>query len=140
MPQIIAQVVAMPTSSRQRQALSVLVGRWVEVDPQSAMSAAQKTQNARLDNDLIGDVFSSIASSDPTNAANIAQEMPEGQRRDFALQSTIRAMAEEDPAKALALSQSMKGAVGRINVYSIFTQWANKDLDKATQQALQLTR
>ncbi len=81
MPQVVEQTqkLAENGNGNRIQALHVLVGRWMELDPKSALAEAKKPQNIiRRGAGLVSDVFSALAVSDPDGAMSEAQQLPAG--------------------------------------------------------------
>ena len=119
------------------QALTLIVGRWVDIDPQGAKAAISTIQDSQVRFQLTHAVFSALAAQDSSDALRQAQELPNQQMRDEAILDVVKQVAQQDPAQALALFQNARfyygGAIG-----AIFNKWADKDLDQATQAALRL--
>ena len=60
------------------QAMNILVGRWVELDPKAAEEETQKNKPGMEGNVLVGDVDQSLAARDASDAWTKAQALPAG--------------------------------------------------------------
>lgn len=124
------------------QLLSLLVGRWVDIDPQGVKAEIANTATDRdVRNTLINGLYGVLADQDSADAVNQAQQLPTKQERDMAMGAIIGRIAQQDPEQALTLYKQ-KGGDPYYNfsdgIYSIFSSWVDKDLNQATQAALHL--
>lgn len=124
---------------REYLALSLLVSRWVEVDPQGALASLAKTQDRQMRGALIGSIYKALAAQDPAGAMGQCQLLTKDWERNIAIRSVIMQVSQKDPAQALAMSQQVKSAPFFNDSYFIFLQWGQKDANQATQAALQLS-
>ncbi len=117
--------------------LKVLAGRWVEVDPQGALAAARK-KGARDSVDNFYDAFyGTWANRDAAGAIAAIQQLPDGHERGEAIWAVLYQIADNDPVQAQELFKSVHTSNLGSGNHFIYSQWAEKDLDHATQALLQ---
>ena len=128
---------AMTESPNRAQAVAVLAGRWVEIDPQAALATAQANLKTPLGAILVPDVFSSLAGANATEAWKAAQALPPGPKRDTALQAVVERLAQSDPANAMALAQQLPaGQKQNSAVLAAIMQVGQSDPEKALTLAM----
>ena len=120
---------ALPNQREKSIYLSMLVARWAEAEPQTALAFAQTTshpssQIARLRRSPFPGrkKIRRPRTPGPCNS-------PPGQDRDPALQAVISSLAESDPQAALAMLQTLPASGhNQPNFYwPIFSRWASID-------------
>ncbi len=119
--------------------LLALIGRWAEVDPQGALARMHK-KGSRVELVLLAlDVYGPLAARNPDEALRQARQLPAGQPREYAMMAIVKQVTKDDPVKALEIVEKV-GSNQLLAEFSpaIFAQWGAKDIDKATQAALQL--
>ena len=126
---------------RQRYALTLLViGRWAEFDPQSAIVYAQNDAPASVRNWATASALHSWAQRDRSAATAWAQQLPLGQVRDQTIQVILASLAEQDPQSAFTVLQNLPAERDVAHFYwPIFSRWAANDPEAAASQAAQLT-
>jgi hypothetical protein len=136
-PNAIEVIEKSPSGDGKDMALSLVIGRWVEIDPKGAQDAIATIQDEGARHFLISGVYNILAAKDPTGTLDLARQLPSKQDRDDAMLAVVEQVARQDPAQALAVYQGLTPLPGRPYEF-IFTHWMDKDLDQATQAVLQL--
>ena len=122
-------------TNERELASRMLIARWVQTDPESAMNFAGSTRGNEY---VADDVFESLASVDLQSALDRAKGIEQPNLRYMALRGVLGFMAESDPAGALALAQSLGDFPGNEPLTSvIYRQWAAVDPQAAALQAMQ---
>ena len=124
----------------QSDIVGLLIERLAALDAHAALTAAGQVKDTTTKNLLIAAAYRSMAQAGSiSDAMAQANQLPEGPERNAALDAFVEAAAEKDPAQALTMAQSLKGQSANTAISSIFSKWAGKDLNQATQAALGLT-
>lgn len=127
---VIDAVERLQDQRQKKMAPAMLISRWAEADPQSALAYAQAQENGTA-NWLLPEVITTWAEHD--SVAATAWVMA----RDRALQSLVPVLAEADPKRALDFLRTLPAADPALYA-SVFSILANADPAKAAQQAMQL--
>ncbi len=130
------EVVQKLLRSERDTALSILIGRWVQVDPKSALKAANEPGHSHLTNTIIQAFYADWVARDPAEALASAQKLKEGANRNAALNEIADYFAIHDPAQALALFRSNRSSAYSDRFQNVFAHWVDLDLNGATDAVL----
>jgi hypothetical protein len=123
-------------SSERELATRLLVVRWVQTDPESALQFASSNRGYEY---IADDVFQAEAATDVQSALNRAKSITDPDLRYNALRGVLSFIADTDPAAALGTAQSLGDFPGNEPLSSlIYRQWATNDPQSAAQQASQV--
>ncbi len=140
-PRVLAQLQADDSNNREF-ALDVVLGRWMEVDPEGVMQAvdnAHHFEKPELAQRIISGIYGAWAARDPATALADARESLMGDDRRIALRAVLGQIARTDPTQALTLVMGMEKSQRPGSLKSIFEPWAERDAHGATQAMLGLT-
>jgi hypothetical protein len=120
--------------------LSALAGRWVEVDPRGALADARTRTMRSFRASLYAAYYGGWAQRDPAATVETIAQMPDGEEKGGAVGATLYQIADRDPVQAQALLASVHAMNSDNGNHFIYAQWADQDLDAATQALLQEAR
>jgi hypothetical protein len=124
-------------NNERELASRLLVARWVQMDPESALSFAASNRGFEY---IADDVFQAEAEVDLQGALDRAKAIPDADLRYMALRGVLSFMVDTDPAGALSLAQTLGNFPGNEPLNSvIYRQWAAQDPQAAALQAVQDT-
>ena len=122
-------------NSERELASRLIVARWVQTDPEAALSFATSNRGFEY---IAADVFQAEAANDVQSALARAKAIPDGDLRYVALRGVLGFIADTDPAAALSLARSLGDFPGNEPLSSvIYRQWASIDPQSAALQASQ---
>ena len=125
----------MPGNNDRELASRLLVARWVQADPDSALQFAASNRGYEY---IADDVFEQAAAADFQTALERAKSMPSGDLRYMALRGVLSFMADTNPTGALQLAQTLGDFPGNEPLSSVvFRQWAAVDPQRAALAAAQ---
>lgn len=124
-----------PRNSERELASRLLVARWVQVDPEAALTFASANRGFEY---IADDVFQAEAALDLQSALSRAKNIDDSDLRYMALRGVLSFIADTNPAAALGLAQSLGEFPGNEPLSSvIYRQWATNDPESAALQAAQ---
>lgn len=123
-------------SDESQNAISVLINRWVKIDPDGARASISAATDPRVQYMLTHGVFTALGASDPANALQLAQQLSPEPLRDLAESAVVQEAAKQDPATALKLYN--QAHISGPALGAIFMEWGDRDLKGATTALLAL--
>jgi hypothetical protein len=124
-----------PSTNERDLASRLLVARWVQTDPESALNFATANHGYEY---IADDVFQAEAASDLNTALDRAKAITNPDLRYQALLGVLSFMADTNPASALQLAQGLGNFPGNEPLSNaIYRQWATNDPQGAAFAASQ---
>ncbi len=123
----------LPESADRDLALRLLVARWADTDPAAALAFAATHKEF---DQLTGDIFQQLATTDLTGALARAQAITDPRLHYEALRGALGVMATTDPAGALRLAAGAQNPPRTEPLSSmIYRQWSETDPAAAAASA-----
>jgi len=102
--QTLSEVEAMKDSRERMQLRMMILSRWAESDPRSAIAYAQGLGSATEKRQAIASVVGSWGAKDFPAAKAWVEALPAGMLRKQAMQNLFMAEAQKDPAAAMGMA------------------------------------
>ncbi len=115
----------------------ILIGRWIQVDPESALRMAHQPGNLTVSSTIFETFYGSWAARDPAKALAQAQALPESMERHDALEGIADEVAANDPALAASIYRGIHSTYYIDANHRVYSRWADLDLAGATEALLQ---
>ena len=115
----------------------ILIGRWIQVDPESALRMAHQPGNQTVSSTIFETFYGSWAARDPAKALAQAQALPESMERHDALEGIADEVAANDPALAASIYRGIHSTYYIDANHRVYSRWADLDLAGATEALLQ---
>lgn len=127
----------LPDGADRDLTMRLLAARWADVDPEAALAFAVKHKEF---DQLTGDIFQQLATSNLTSALARAQALTDPNLHYQALRGALGVMAASDPAGALRLAAGTANLPRTEPLSSmIYRQWSETDPAAAAASAAQDT-
>jgi len=130
------EVVQKMLRNERGTAISLLAGRWIQVDPKNALKMANEPGHSDLSNTIIQAFYADWVARDPAEALASARKLKQGSDRNAALNEIADYLAINDPAQAMALFRSIRSSAYSDRFQNVFSHWVDLDLDGATDAVL----
>jgi hypothetical protein len=132
-PSAVALAMQMNVAPQQNASLDMAMTEWAKQDPVAAAQLADQTGDVAVQQQLLKDIATGVAASNPQQAADFAlQSIPDGQARDDSIGDIAWAWALQDPASAGTwLAQLPDGAMRQSALQNVMSVWGNHDPNAA---------
>ena len=122
---------AEPALDARMLKLQAIAVRWVEADPQTALTAALALPSGAAASGLLARMIERWAALDSDAALAWVIGQPDSPAHAEALAAVARVVAADDPHRALALADRFDGAARRRTLEATFQAWAAVDAPAA---------
>ncbi len=127
-------LLSQPRSVENTKQLQALIRRWIEVDAQAAMNAAETLEDKDLRHLILRDALATWVSLDPENAFLYAETSLEPADELALRESMFLTWAETDPASAMQHWHGLHEPAASYDILKkIALQWAQRDLEATTE-------
>ena len=143
---LIARIDSKADKSERQRFLAMVFDRWLEVDPEAALSEVGQVEVLRHDSARVADTFFQWGSRDPSAAANLLSRMLDGRQLDLEtrppfldgvdppvfLLSVVAGLSQSDPRLAAATLQGAADSPARTSGIEVLLQdWYVADAGEA---------